>query len=140
MQEQNFKNHYQFVIGFHLVTSLFILASLITSIVLIVSSGISVMTIFGLLVSVSLGLLFAFLRLFATGNQDRIIRAEENFRSFRLTGKMLDSRLTRSQIIALRFADDTEYAALSDKAISENLSSTDIKKAVQQWRADYHRI
>lgn len=53
---------------------------------------------------------------------------------------MLDSRLTRSQIIALRFADDTEYGALSDKAISENLSSTDIKKAVQQWRADHHRV
>jgi hypothetical protein len=92
------------------------------------------------LVSVSLGLLFAFLRQFATGNQDRIIRAEENFRSYLLTGKMLDSRLTRSQIIALRFADDTEYGALSDKAISENLSSTDIKKAVQQWRADHHRV
>ncbi len=140
MQEQNFKNHPKFVLGFHLVTFLFILASLIISVVLIVSSGFNTMTIFGLLVSVSLGLLFAFLRLFATGNQDRIIRAEENFRSYLLTGKMLDSRLTRSQIIALRFADDTEYAALSDQAIKENLSSTAIKKAVQQWRADYHRV
>lgn len=140
MQEQNFKNHPKFVLGFHLVTFLFILASLIISVVLIVSSGFNTMTIFGFLVSVSLGLLFAFLRLFATGNQDRIIRAEENFRCFRLTGKMLDSRLTRSQIIALRFADDTEYAALSDQAITQNLSSTAIKKAVKQWRADYHRV
>jgi hypothetical protein len=140
MQEQNFKNHPQFVLGFHLVTSLFILVSLILAIVMMVSSGFSTMTIFGLLVSVSLVLLFFYLRQFATGNQDRVIRAEENFRSFRLTGKMLDSRLTRGQIIALRFADDTEYAALSDKAISENLSSTDIKKAVQQWRADHHRV
>ena len=140
MQEQNFKNHPKFVLGFHLVTFLFILASLIISVVLIVSSGFNTMTIFGFLVLVSLGLLFAFLRLFATGNQDRIIRAEENFRCFRLTGKMLDSRLTRSQIIALRFADDTEYAALSEQAISQNLSSTAIKKAVQQWRADHHRI
>jgi hypothetical protein len=45
MQEQNFKNHPQFVLGFHLVTFLFILASLIISIVLIVSLGFSAMTI-----------------------------------------------------------------------------------------------
>jgi hypothetical protein len=105
-----------------------------------VNSGISTTTIFGLLVAVSLSLLFIYLRQFATGNQDRVIRAEENFRSYRLTGKILDSRLTRSQIIALRFADDSEYGALSDKAISQGLSSTDIKQSVQQWRADHHRV
>jgi len=66
------------------------------------------MTVFGLLVAVSLGLLFNYTRQFATGNQDRIIRAEENFRSCRLTGKNMDDRLTRKQIIALRFSDDSE--------------------------------
>jgi hypothetical protein len=97
-------------------------------------------TVFGLLVAVSLGLLFNYTRQFATGNQDRIIRAEENFRSYRLTGKNMDDRLTRKQIIALRFADDSEYAALSDKAVSQNLKPKDIKQAIQQWRADHHRV
>jgi len=92
------------------------------------------------LVAVSLGLLFFYTRQFATGNQDRVIRAEENFRSYRLTGKTVDSRLTRDQLIALRFADDGEYAALSEKAISQNLSPNDIKQAIQQWRADHHRV
>ena len=140
MGEQNFKKHAQYVPGFHVVTFTVILLSLVIAIVLMVNSGISTTTIFGLLVAVSLGLLFIYLRQFATGNQDRVIRAEENFRSYRLTGKILDSRLTRGQIIALRFADDSEYGALSDKAISQGLSSTDIKQSIQQWRADHHRV
>lgn len=53
---------------------------------------------------------------------------------------MFDSRLTRDQIIALRFADDSEYVRLSEKAISQNLSSKNIKEAIQKWRADHHRI
>lgn len=138
--EQNYKRHARYVPGFHMVTFTVILVSLVLAIVIMVQSGITLTTIFMLLVAAALGLLFAFLRIFSTGNQDRIIRAEENFRSFRLTGKELDSRLTRSQIIALRFACDEEYGALTDRAIKENLTADDIKKAVSQWRADHHRI
>ena len=52
----------------------------------------------------------------------------------------MDDRLTRKQIIALRFADDSEYVALSGKAVSQNLNPKDIKQAIQQWRADHHRV
>src|SRR6185295_18077305 len=107
---------------------------LFVAIILLVHRGFSHETLFYLLVAVSLGLLFYYTRQFATGNQDRIIRAEENFRSYRLTGKPVDNRLTKSQVIALRFSDDSEYASLSDKAISQNLSPKDIKQAIQQWR------
>ena len=142
MEEQNFKKHSQYIPGFHMLTLAVILAALIIAIILLVHSGISHLTVFGLLVAVSLGLLFFYTRQFATGNQDRIIRirAEENFRSYRLTGKNMDGRLTRKQVIALRFADDSEYAALSDKTVSQNLSPKDIKQSVQQWRADHHRV
>jgi uncharacterized protein YeeX (DUF496 family) len=44
------------------------------------------------------------------------------------------------QIIALRFAPDSEYLALLDRAIKENLSNKDIKAAIQNWKADYHRL
>ena len=140
MEKQNFKKHAQYVTGFHVVTFAVILATLLIAIILLVHAGISHETVFGFLVAVSLGLLFFYTRQFATGNQDRIIRAEENFRSYRLTGKTLDNRLTKGQVIALRFADDSEYAALTDKAISQNLGPKDIKQAIQQWRADHHRI
>jgi hypothetical protein len=93
-----------------------------------------------LLTAASLALLFAFVRQFAVGNQDRIIRAEETARSYRLTGKELDSRLTRSQVIALRFADDSEYVSLMHKAINENLSAAAIKQSISRWRADHHRV
>lgn len=140
MKEQNFKKHAQYVPGFHFLALTLIGASLIIAIILLVSGGFSLSNVFDLLVALSLGLLFFYLRQFATANQDRIIRSEENFRSFRLTGKVLDSRLTKGQIIALRFAGDEEYSSLTEKAIKEDLGPGDIKKAVQQWRADHHRV
>jgi len=140
MEGQNFKKHSQYVPGFHVFTFAVIIAALVIAIILMVHAGISHHTVFDLLVAVSLGLLFYYTRQFATGNQDRIIRAEENFRCYRLTGKPLDNRLTRSQVIALRFAEDIEYAALADKAVHQNLSPKQIKQAIQQWRADHHRV
>ena len=140
MQEQNFKNHARFVAGFHLLTSVIIMVALIIAIVLLFSAGFTLSTVFDLLVAISSGLLFFYLRQFSTGNQDRIIRAEENFRSFRLTGKPLDERLTRGQIIALRFASDDEFSSLAEKAVKEDLKSSDIKKEILQWRADHHRV
>jgi hypothetical protein len=140
MQEQNFKTHARLVPGFHFLTLGIIIVAFIIAVVLLISEWFSLSSIFDFLVAVSLGLLFLYLRRFSTGNQDRIIRAEENFRSYRLTGKMLDERLTRGQVIALRFASDEEYPILSERVVKENLKSSDIKKAVRQWRADHHRV
>ena len=140
MNNQNFKNHTRFVPGFHLLTGLSILAALVIAIILVIHKGVSHETVFFLLVGLSLVLLFWYIRKFAAGNQDRIIRLEENLRSHRLTGKMSDSRLTRRQIIALRFAGDDEYAALSERAIKENMSPKEIKQAIQNWVSDHHRI
>lgn len=140
MKEQNFKKHAQYVPGFHFLTLTLIAASFVIAIILLVSGGFSLSTVFDLLVALSLGWLFFYIRQFVTANQDRIIRSEENFRSYRLTGKLLDSRLTKGQIIALRFAGDEEYSSLTEKAMKENLSPADIKQAVQQWRADHHRV
>jgi hypothetical protein len=80
------------------------------------------------------------IRLYALKVQDRVIRAEENFRHYLLTGKQLDSRIKTRQIIALRFASDEELPGLTQRAIQENLSEKEIKKAIINWRADYRRI
>jgi hypothetical protein len=81
-----------------------------------------------------------FARVFALKAQDRAIRAEENLRHFVLTGKLLDPRLSVRQIIGLRFAPDEEFVALALRAAQENLSETDIKKAVKNWKADTYRV
>ena len=81
-----------------------------------------------------------FSRTFALKAQDRAIRAEENLRHYVLTGKLLPANLSVGQIVALRFASDAEFHALVTKAAAENLTSKDIKAAIQNWKADFYRV
>ena len=71
--------------------------------------------------------------------QDRAIRAEESLRYFILTGKPLNKNLKINQIIALRFASDEEFEILVTKAVTENLTSNQIKQLIQNWRPDPDR-
>lgn len=94
-----------------------------------------------LLVLIALSFVMAYFlfRSYSLKAQDRAIRSEENLRHFVLTGKLLDIRLKINQIVALRFAPDEEFLPLAQRAVTENLSNTDIKKAIKNWKADYHR-
>jgi len=141
MKEQNFKNHGRYVFMFHIVTYLAIIAVIIGSIINLVNSSKENLYSASLLVVVSLilGSLAWFGRQFALKAQDRAIRAEENFRHFILTGKPLDNRLRMAQIVALRFAPNEEFVVLCQEAVDKNLNGVDIKKAIQNWRADHHR-
>jgi len=85
-------------------------------------------------------ILYFYSRGFVTTVQDRAIRAEENLRYFALTGSMLDPRLTMQQIVALRFAPDLELVGLVNRAITENLSNNEIKKAIKNWKPDLNRV
>ena len=91
------------------------------------------------LVAFIFALFFIYVRVFVLKVQDRAIRAEEGLRCFIRTGKPLDSKLTIQQIIALRFAPDEEYLNLMAKALQENLGNKQIKQAINNWKADYHR-
>lgn len=92
-----------------------------------------------LLTGFSLFIGYFLFRSFSLKAQDRAIRAEENLRHFVLTGKLHGKGLKINQIVALRFAPDEEFVALAEKAVKENLSSNEIKKAIKNWRADNHR-
>jgi Ni,Fe-hydrogenase I cytochrome b subunit len=144
MKVQSYKHHSRYVPLFHFVTSAILILCLAGSAWNLDkayqqhSGRLVAAIIFGL--SYSGLMLFWYARAFAVGAQDRAILAQENLRYFALTGKLLDKRLRKSQVIALRFADDTEFLLLAEKAANENMKSNDIKQAIVNWRADHHRI
>ncbi|WP_246944971.1 DUF6526 family protein [Bacillus pinisoli] len=137
--EQNYKKHAMIDPIFHFVLAPLALLTVILGIIQVVRefSLTSVLLVIG-------GILFVFiiakLRLYALKLQDRLIRTEESFRYFVLTGQRLDSRLSIKQLVALRFASDEEFPSLVEKAINENVTPDQIKQMVENWRADHHRV
>jgi hypothetical protein len=142
MAEQHYKNHRQLVFTYHILTLLALIALLIGAIRNVIQTSPGGLYSASLLVLVSIILfsLYFHARIFALKAQDRAIRAEENLRHFALTGKLLDSRLTLSQIIGLRFASDEELPTLAQRAVDGSLSNDAIKKEIKVWRADTRRV
>lgn len=144
MKDQNYKNHVRLVPIYHFALGIILLAVIVLAIINLISfirhDRHILQPLIFVLISIALLIIAVLLRTFPLVAQDRAIKAEENLRHFALTGKLLDGRLTLSQIIALRFASDNEFVILADRAIIENLSNKDIKKAIQYWRADHHRV
>jgi hypothetical protein len=144
MLQQNNAHHARYVKGYHLVLSALLLIGTITSIVNVYLQWVAH---YDMLNSILIALLFIcslfifyYMRQFPLKAQDRAIRTEENLRHFILTNKPIDSRVTMSQVIALRFAPDDEFIVLADRAAKENLSPAEIKKEIKKWRSDHHRM
>jgi hypothetical protein len=139
---QNYKNHSRLVFSYHGLTWLPALALLVGSVINLVHSSKDNLYSASLIVLIALLIISIAIhaRSFALKAQDRAIRAEENLRHFILTGRPLDSKLTLSQVIALRFASDEEFPALAQRAADESLTNKAIKKEVKTWRPDHHRV
>jgi hypothetical protein len=142
---QNFNNHMRLFPLHHFVATPLTVGLFIWSL-----TGLGNLTadntgevVFRILVSLALVLVTFIARIYGIKNQDRLIRLEMRQRYFELTGKSfktLENQLRLGQIIALRFAGDDELLSLIDRAIAEQLSSKDIKLAVKNWQADFHRV
>jgi hypothetical protein len=144
MPEQNFANHVRRPDGGFRILLLVLLVTLIGACVNLYQSLGDHQRIYSasliLVISVCLPMVLAGARVFALKAQDRAIRAEENLRSYALTGKLLDARLTPQQIVALRFASDDEFVLLARQAVQQNMAPMDIKRAVKKWRGDFYRV
>jgi Family of unknown function (DUF6526) len=49
------------------------------------------------------------------------------------------SRLSKAQVVALRFASDEGLPALFERAARENLDADQIKRAIKNWMPDWER-
>jgi len=144
METQTYANHRRVFPPFHQVLLPLLLLTLIGSVVNLYQSLGDHQRLYSaslIVVLVISAIMIALIsRVFALKAQDRAIRAEENLRQFVLTGKLLDPKLAVLQIVALRFAPDSEFVALARKAADENMTPDAIKRAVKQWRADTYRV
>ncbi len=142
MSTQNFSNHKQYVFGYHRILLPALLILLVGSFVNLFkcTPGNCYSASLICFASFLLFIMAFYIRMFPLGTQNRVIRAEENLRFYVLTGKLLPAGIRMGQVIALRFAPDEELEALVNRAVNENLSPSDIKKAIKNWKGDYHRI
>lgn len=141
--QQNFENHSRIIVGYHVVlTAAAFLALGGALYYLATSSDGPTRFLAALVILTNVGVVLTgwYARVFALRAQDRVILLEENLRRLDRIGERLDPRLTVRQIIGLRFAPDDEWEALARRAVEENLSEKDIKRAIVNWRTDEYRV
>ena len=138
---QSFANHVRWDPAFHFFGMPVLLITFIASIVYAVRFP-SLMSGWAVVFFAAALLLALKSRLYALRVQDRVIRLEERLRLATLRPELRGrvGELSEPQLIGLRFACDTEAAALAERALKEKLSQRDIKKSVVGWRADYWRV
>ena len=145
MKTQNYQNHIRLYPPHHFVLLPLLMILLVASIICIFRypersfefSALALIFFLILYVAVMLR------QHYALGNQNRIVRLEMRLRYYQLTQQRfepIEQQLTFGQLSALRFASDEELPALINRAVKENLSSKDIKKAVGNWQPDYMRV
>jgi hypothetical protein len=90
----------------------------------------------------AVAVLIAISRAYITTLQDRIIRLEMRVRAMALLTPAQQASLTsldRKRIAALRFASDAELPALLERAVREQMTTDQIKRAVTNWVPDHDR-
>jgi hypothetical protein len=139
---QSYANHARFDPGFHFVIAPLAIVAIVLSIISLVRHP-GLHSTLWVLLAIALLLTATKTRNYALMVQDRVIRLEERLRLSMLLPEAARPRiaeLTKSQLIALRFASDAELPALAMRALNEGLTNKQIKASIQSWRADYFRV
>jgi hypothetical protein len=141
--DQSYASHRKFVPLYHFVLAPLLVLNLGYAIWCLVNAF-TVDRMVQLTTAIALILMYLFTRIFATGAQDRVIRLEERLRFSRILPDHLKSRIdefTRAQMVALRFASDTELPELAQRVLDEDIRDKEvIKKLINDWRGDDERI
>lgn len=144
MKEQSYENHTRYHPLQHFIwlplSAITVVSALIYAF-LSIKNGSFTLSVFLILALVAMSFIAgALVRINSLVLQNRIIRTEEQFRYYVLTNEPVDPRLSTEQLIALRFASDEEFPALAKKAAETSMRPGEIKKAIQTWRPDHHRV
>jgi len=145
MKNQTYQNHRKFYAPHHFIYLPVLVILLVLGIYKSFTEESTQLTwtLFSILIFLILYLAIMVRQHYALGNQDRILRLEFKQRYFEVFGKRSDeveSQLTFPQIAALRFAYDDQFKILLEKTLVQNLSSEMIKKSINDWRPDFHRV
>ena len=144
MKKQSFKNHIRYYTPHHFIYYPIIMTLLAFSLYFVFTSEDQLIwTFISAIFIVLFFLAFMMRQHYALTLQNRIVRLELRYRYFSLTGKRLENfenRLNDDQLFALRFAPDEELKELIERTLFQNLSGTEIKKAIQHWKGDYYRV
>ncbi len=144
MEKQSFKNHIRYYPPHHFVYYPIIMALLAFSVYFIFTTKDKLIWTFISTIFIILFCLAMMMRQhYALTLQNRIVRLELRYRYFAQTWKRfedIEEHFRDDQLFALRFAPDEELKGLIEKTLSENLSGTEIKKAIIKWNGDYNRV
>jgi hypothetical protein len=143
MDPQNFANHTRWHPAFHFfVLPVMLINFFWAAVVFFKAPGWN--SGWWVIVSMALAMLTTWVRTNALKVQDRVIRLEEKLRYQQVLSPALAQQattLTAGQTIALRFAADEELEKLVNSVLSGKFVKTkDIKRAINQWRADNFRV
>ncbi len=142
-EQQNFAHHTKWVGGYHGFVVPALLLNFLWSVYRWFHLGWTVDGFVSVLTAFALVLLMFYARIFALTVQDRVIRLEERLRLEKLLPDDLKPRIgefSKSQLVGIRFASDSELPTLARKVLNDKLDDRKtIKKLVQDWRADHLR-
>ena len=140
---QTYESHTRWHPPIHFVVLPILAINVIVAIVMAVRYF-SLLAVWNAIVAMAIAILAYFVRVYATKNQDRIIRAEETVRLWRVLPPDLRPRiadLTTGQMIAIRFSGDDELPELIRAILAgEVRGRAEIKKRIRNWRADTQRV
>jgi len=138
-QTQNFHNHAKYVPAFHFFVLPVLMFNVGWAIYRVIHAPAADVVV-ALIVAIALMLAALYGRMFALAVQDRLIRLEMQLRLQSLLPVNLRPRIpefTVNQLVALRFASDTELPGFAGKVLAENLQERQaIKRMIQNWQAD----
>lgn len=142
---QDFKNHTRFYAPFHFILMPILVLNLIFSIYDSIHHYPEHKYLFHwwIVMSIALILMAILGRRQSLKAQDRIIRLEERLRLATLLPANEQAHIhefSTGQLIALRFASDSELPELARRALTQNLGCKAIKQAIVDWRADDLRV